>query len=115
MKKIASVLMVLLLACTLICVSLSPAYAEGEINPDPIGPVESTPTVPVTTQPPTEPTTPSTEPTTPSTEPTAPSTDPTAPSTQPTAPSTEPTVPSTAPTTPTAPSTEPVSGIPVVS
>lgn len=134
MKKIASLLMVLLLACTLICIPLSPAFAEG-LEPDPPGPPESTPTEPVTTQPSTEPTTPSTEPTTPSTEPTTPSTEPTQPSTEPTTPSTEPTtpstepttpsaepttpsteptVPSTTPTTPTAPSTEPVSGIPVV-
>ena len=133
MKKFASLLMALLLACTLIFIPLSPAFAEG-LEPDPIGPVESLPTQPPTqpstepttsstepttpstepTTPSTEPTTPSTEPTQPSTEPTTPSTEPTAPSTEPTTPSTEPTVPSTAPTTPTAPSTEPVSGIPVV-
>ena len=136
MKKFASLLMVLLLACTLIFIPLSPAFAEG-LEPDPIGPVEPAPTQPSTepttpstepttpstepttpstepTTPSTEPTQPSTEPTTPSTEPTTPSTEPTTPSTEPTTPSTEPTAPSTAPTTPTAPSTEPVSGIPVV-
>lgn len=108
MKRFASLLMVLLMVSALVCVPVTHVFA---LEPDPPGPVESAPTEPATTQPPTESTTPSTEPTTPSTEPTTPSTEPTTPSTEPTTPSTEPTAPSTEPTTPstepTTPSTEP--------
>lgn len=85
MKKIISLLLILVLTCSLAACTVLPDDTIGNATPSSTG---------VTTQP-------STAPTEPSTAPTEPSTAPTEPSTAPTEPSTAPTEPSTAPTEPT--------------